>query len=337
VYISTPRPPLSVRSKHRHAGWHDSHGACQLNLPFQHPVHTWTPCTHPWASSPRRARPAPGIAATTPPPAWAGGRPGHRSYLQPRLRRRHGSSPAGAARPRQAAHTSSTSGGEQGRHALRRPPPPPSWCPPPAGVARPPTAARPFSVIGGEQGRHALRRPPPPPDLSKPTCAHADRAAGVPPHTMVALGRHGVVGVGTLPSGYVIKVVQAGLLSPSPPPHGVESRRVLVPMARSSLSRRAGLELGGGGRSRGAGPPQAAGRHTHQLGAALPRAPDSATTPLPESSRFLDGGEHGGKDGTLYAVTSCGLYFSPDTTAGRDSDSAWVAVPPRAPDSDRPP
>ena len=166
---------------------------------------------------PRRARPAPGSAAATPPPAWAGSGPATALTSSPRLRRRRGSSPRPA------------------RPSLQRPRIPPS------------------SSAASEDGSLRLR---PSPLLCKLTCVPRLPGGRVTlPHTVVALGRPGVVGVGTLPSGYVIKVVRAGLLSPSPPPHGAESRRVLVPMGRSSLSRRAGLELGGGGRSRGARPP----------------------------------------------------------------------------------
>ena len=66
------------------------------------------------------------------------------------------------------------------------------------------------------------------------------------------------LGSGNPPFGYVIKAVSSRTPAsppPSPPPCGVERHRVLVPGGRSSLSRRAALELGRGGRSRMAGAP----------------------------------------------------------------------------------
>ena len=87
-------------------------------------------------------------------------------------------------------------------------------------------------------------------------------------------------------------------------------------------------------------PDAAAGRDSDPVRVAVPLGAGTSITAGarlgnhsdPESSRFLDGSEHGGEDGTLYAVTPRDLTLSPDTTAGGDSDAVRVAVPLRAGD-----
>jgi hypothetical protein len=212
VYISTPRPPLSVRSKHRHAGWHDSHGACQLNLPFQHPVHTWTPCTHPWASFPppgaARARQRRGHAA-----AGMGRRPARPPLLHPALGSADGVDPSRPARPGPAAARPPLAcGGGHGRQSPTPPPPPRSISPGRRGPASDRHAPSPSSAASKDGDPRPVLPPPPP---NRPACPPTGRPAhATPPGGRFGAPRRGW-GRDPLPSGYVIKVVIADSSLPS--------------------------------------------------------------------------------------------------------------------------